>query len=116
MNPGEKPDGYGKNTGACGDTVEVFLTLHGDRLSRVSFRINGCGHTLAATTAVARMAEGKTLQDAWAISVERVLEMLGDIPPEFEHCAELAVGALYLALANARELRQSPWKKLYGSA
>ena len=29
------------------------------------------------------------------------------------HCAELAVGAFYMALANCRELQRNSWKKPY---
>ena len=28
----DKPDGYAKNTGDCGDTVEFFVTLNGEAL------------------------------------------------------------------------------------
>ena len=42
------PDGYGKRTGDCGDTVEMFLTIRDDRVNTVSFDINGCLNQLLA--------------------------------------------------------------------
>ena len=30
------PDGYGKNTGDCGDTAEFFLTIRDDRIEFIS--------------------------------------------------------------------------------
>ena len=42
-----------------------------------------------------------------------VISSLETLPPQNTHCAELAVGALYLALANYQELKRHPWKKLY---
>jgi nitrogen fixation NifU-like protein len=112
-NPLTDPDGYGKNTGTCGDTVEMFLSVKDQRIAKVSFRIDGCSNTLACASAVARFAEGRTLREAWEITVGQVITHVGNLPPEFEHCAEVAVGALYLALVNAQEIRQSPWKKMY---
>jgi nitrogen fixation NifU-like protein len=106
-------DGYGKNTGDCGDTVEMSLKLSGDTISKISFRIDGCAHTLASAVAVARITEGRTLQEAWGVTPEEVIDYIGSLPPESEHCAELAVGALYLALANAQEMLHSSWKKYY---
>ena len=111
--PARDPDGYGKNTGTCGDTVEMFLSVRNRRIAKVSFRIDGCANTLACAAAVARLVEGRTLRQAWEITVEQVITHVGNLPPEFEHCAEVAVGALYLALVNAREVQQSPWKKMY---
>ncbi|OPX37063.1 MAG: hypothetical protein B1H13_13500 [Desulfobacteraceae bacterium 4484_190.3] len=43
----ENPDGYGKRTGDCGDTVEFFLTIFGGRIKSVSFKTNGCINTNA---------------------------------------------------------------------
>ncbi|MCF8061757.1 MAG: iron-sulfur cluster assembly scaffold protein [Deltaproteobacteria bacterium] len=110
----ERPaDGYGSNTGMCGDTVVMSLFVSGGRITRASFRVDGCATTLACAAAAARFAEGKTVQEAWEIDPAYILDLVGPLPPESEHCAELAVGALYLALSDYRENRRSPWKKLY---
>ena len=42
-----------------------------------------------------------------------VVKYLETLPPENNHCAELAVGAMYLALRNFQEFKRDPWKKLY---
>ncbi len=36
------PDGYGKHTGSCGDSVEMFLTVKNDHIQAVSYEIDGC--------------------------------------------------------------------------
>ncbi len=110
----KKADGSGRNTGVCGDTVEMSLFVSGGRIKRASFRINGCASTLACADAVARFAEGKTIQEAWEITPEKVMAAAGPLPPESEHCAQLAVGAFYLALADYRQKESAPWKKIYG--
>jgi nitrogen fixation NifU-like protein len=107
------PDGYGKRTGDCGDTVEMYLSIREGRIQSVSFETNGCLSTNACANTVARLAEGKRVDEAWEITPEDVAGYLETLPPENMHCAELAVGALYLALRNCRELERDPWKKIY---
>jgi nitrogen fixation NifU-like protein len=46
------------------------------------------------------MAEKKNVDEAWAITPEMVIEYLETLPESHRHCAELAVGALYQALAD----------------
>jgi nitrogen fixation protein NifU and related proteins len=114
--PFRQADGYGRNKGVCGDTVEMFLLVSRGRIRRASFRIDGCAATLACAAAVARSVEGKTVQAAWGTTIEHVKQDVNPLPPESEHCAELAVGALYLALSDYRQKQRAPWKKLYGPA
>ncbi len=109
----DHPDGYGKRTGQCGDTVEIFLTVRNEKIESVSFQTDGCINTNACANTVACLAEGKKIDQAWEISPEDVIGYLGTLPSEETHCAEVAVGAFYLALANLRELERSPWKKPY---
>ena len=96
----QNPDGHGKRTGECGDTVEMFLTFRADQIQSVSFDTDGCLDTNACANTVALLAEGKELADAWEITPEDVIAYLETLPREKNHCAELAVGAFYLALAN----------------
>jgi len=107
------PDGYGKNTGDCGDTIEIFLTVANGRIQWVSFDTDGCINTRACANTVAEMVEGKNISDAWSITTEEVISYLETLPEESFHCAELAVGALYLALTNVRMNARDAWKKLY---
>ncbi|MBF0103007.1 MAG: iron-sulfur cluster assembly scaffold protein [Desulfobacterales bacterium] len=107
------PDGYGKRTGECGDTIEIFLMGTDDTITSVSFNTDGCINTHACANTVAHLAEGKPLENAWEITPEKIAEYLETLPSSQFHCAELAVGALYLALSNFRENAKAPWKKLY---
>ena len=75
----EHPDGYGKRTGDCGDTVEMFLTVRDDRISSVSFEIKGCINTTACANTVAELAEGRKVKDAWAITPDDVVAYLENV-------------------------------------
>jgi nitrogen fixation NifU-like protein len=109
----ERPDGYGKRTGECGDTVEMFIAVRDNRLQSVTFDTVGCMNTNACANTVAHLAEGRSIEEAWEITPTEVVAFLETLPPHETHCAELAVGAFYLALANYQELIKAPWKKAY---
>ena len=109
----EHPDGYGKRTGECGDTVEMFLSVQQGHIQAVSFQTTGCMNTNACANTVAELAEGRKVEDAWEITPDDVIAYLETLPPANTHCAELAVGALYLALTNLQDHQRHPWKKLY---
>ncbi|ROR01455.1 iron-sulfur cluster assembly scaffold protein [Desulfosoma caldarium] len=110
------PDGHGKKTGTCGDTVEFFLLTDADgTIRRASFQVQGCLNTVACANTVCELVEGKTLDAAWDLTPEQVIEYLESLPEHEHHCAELAVGALYLSIADAQRKRREPWKKIYGS-
>jgi nitrogen fixation NifU-like protein len=107
------PDGYGKRTGECGDTVEMYLSIRKGCIRSVSYETQGCMNTNACANTVAELAEGRKVEDAWEIAPEDVVAYLETLPPENTHCAELAVGAFYLALTNWQESQRRPWKKPY---
>lgn len=110
----ERPDGFGERTGDCGDTVMMYLSIDRDRIRHVSFEVHGCMNTNACANTVAELAEGRTVAQAWAIEVEDIVAYLETLPPDHTHCAELAVGAFYLALTNYQQLQRDPWKRAYG--
>ena len=109
----EKPDGYGKRTGVCGDTVEIFLQIREDTIGSFAFLTNGCLNTTACCNAVAHLVEGNSLENAWRLTPEDVVAYLETLPPDHIHCAELAVGALYLALSDSSKPARNSWKKAY---
>ncbi|MBF0120698.1 MAG: iron-sulfur cluster assembly scaffold protein [Desulfobacterales bacterium] len=109
----KNPDGYGKQTRECGDTVEIFLKVSGENITSVSFNISGCVNTYACAKAVVSLIEGKKISEAWKINPEKIATYIKTLPPEEIHCAELAVEALRIALMNYREIAISPWKKIY---
>lgn len=109
------PDGRGKKTGDCHDTVEMFVVVRSDKIESVSFDLDGCLHTNACANTVAHLAMGRSVEDAWEITPEAVADYLKTLPADHFHCAQLAVGAFYLALADYQHMARAPWKRGYAS-
>jgi len=98
----ENPHGYGKRTGECGDTIEMFLVIRDGRIQYASFEADGCLNTQACANTVIYFAEGRTLEEAWEINTEKIIHYLETLPEKEIHCAELAIGAFYLALSDCQ--------------
>jgi len=107
------PDGFGKKTGDCGDTVAFYIKLDDARIQDIGYQIDGCINTNACANTVVHLARGRTLDNAWKITPEAIIDYLETLPTANAHCAELAVGAFYLALADCRRMNRQPWKKAY---
>ncbi len=94
----ENPDGYARVTGSCGDTMELFLKLENDRITEASFQTDGCGTSTVCGSFAAEMAFGKNPDQLLEITGDAILQKLGGLPKEDEHCAFLAAETLQEAL------------------
>jgi len=92
------PDGHGRVTGSCGDTMQIFLKFEKDRIKEASFQTDGCGSSAVCGSFAAEMAIGKNPDEIVEITGEAILEKLGGLPKEDEHCAFLSAEALQEAL------------------
>jgi len=110
----ENADGFAKITGPCGDTMSVWLKVKNDVIQEAKFMTDGCGTTLAAGSMVTEMAKGESLIHTHNISQQDVLEALGGLPEESEHCALLASNTLKEAIKDYFDFRNEPWKRAYG--
>lgn len=110
-NAGMMPDadGHASFLGPCGDTMEIWIRMSGDRIDQASFWTDGCGTSIAAGSMVTELAAGKPYLEALDISRDDVLEALNGLPEESEHCALLAATSLKLAIADYLKRRKEPW-------
>ncbi len=106
-------DGSAKITGPCGDTMELWLKLKGDTIVQASFLTDGCGTSIASGSMVTELARGKKLGQAQKISQQDVLDALGGLPEESEHCALLAANTLKAAISDYLAMKREPWKRAY---
>ncbi|MCD4717559.1 MAG: iron-sulfur cluster assembly scaffold protein [Desulfobacterales bacterium] len=94
----DNPDGYGRVTGSCGDTMQIFLKFENDRIKEASFQTDGCGSSAVCGSFAAEMAIGKNPDEIVEITGKAILEKLGGLPKEDEHCAFLSAESLQEAL------------------
>jgi nitrogen fixation NifU-like protein len=96
----DRPDGYAKFTGPCGDTVEIFLRVRNEKILDIRYTTDGCMTSHAAVSAATEMARGKTLRECLKINQSSILDHLGGLPDDSRHCALLAAITLHKALRN----------------
>ncbi len=109
----ESPQGYGKVTGTCGDTVQIFLRIDNNKIIDARFITDGCATTIAAGGMACELAIGKTFKEAFKITKEVIVEQLGGLPEESIHCALLASNTLREALNDYLASKNETWKRLY---
>jgi ATP-binding protein involved in chromosome partitioning len=90
-------DGHARVTGPCGDTMEVWLQVRDRQIRKANFTTDGCGASLACGSMTTQLAMGRTVAEARALGQKDVLDALGGLPEETEHCALLAANTLQAA-------------------
>ena len=107
----ENADGFARITGPCGDTMSIWLKIDNGKILDARFLTDGCGTSRASGSMATEMAKGKNLAEAQKISQQDVLDGLGGLPEESEHCALLAANNLKEAIQNYRTLKGTEGKK-----
>ena len=109
----EDSDGFGKVTGPCGDTMEIWLKIKNGTIAKATFWTDGCGISIATGSIATELASGKSVSKALKITQQDVLNALGGLPEESIHCALLAASTLKEAIKDYFTLKNEPWKKAY---
>ena len=101
-------DGHGLVQGSCGDTIEFFIQVRDNSIGGASFETDGCLSTIACANTVVHLIEGKSVQYAQDLEPETIVGFIETLPEEELHCAELAVAALQMALADIPPMMTAP--------
>jgi nitrogen fixation NifU-like protein len=107
------PDGLGRASIPCGDTMQVCLRVGNDKILDAQFMADGCGPVIACGSMATELVKGKTISEAMALSEDDIMTGLDGLPESETHCATLAVNALKQALIDCLALRREPWKRTY---
>ncbi len=94
------PSGSSYLKGPCGDSMEFYLIIENGRITSIKYYTEGCPATRACAAMTARLAGGKSIQQALSISAGEVIERLKKLPEDHLHCSILAVSTLYRAIAD----------------
>lgn len=90
----ENPDGFGRITGSCGDTIQMFLKFENGKVKSALFQTDGCGSSAVCGSFAAELALKKSPEEIFDLTGESILKKLGNFPEEDKHCAFLSVKAL----------------------
>jgi len=102
----DNPDGYGRITGSCGDTIQIFLKFENEKVKTALFQTDGCGSSAVCGSFAAELALGKNPDEILDITGESILKKLVRFPEEDKHCAFLSAEALQDAV-NDYMIKQS---------
>ncbi|MBN2402110.1 MAG: iron-sulfur cluster assembly scaffold protein [Spirochaetes bacterium] len=99
----DSPDAFARVRGQCGDTMEIYLKVNNGKIIDSSFQTDGCKPTIASGGMVAEMIKEKSIDKIENLTQQDVLNALGGLPKESEHCALLATDTLKEALNKLAE-------------
>ena len=105
----EGADGFGKASGGehCPeDLAHVWIRVKDGRIVEIRQKTRGCPVAIAASSITMTLAEGKTIEEALAITPETVAAQLGEVP-ERKLDSIVAPQALCAAIEDYQSRRQS---------
>jgi nitrogen fixation NifU-like protein len=92
-------DGIGEvGNPACGDMMRLYLKIEEGLVRDAKFRTFGCGAAIASSSMLTEMINGKTVDEARAITNQQVAEALDGLPAVKIHCSVMAEQAVKSAL------------------
>jgi len=99
----DEADGYACiGDPGCGDEMKLWIAVRDERIERIAFKSYGCPGAISTSSMLTVLAEGRTLDEALAITDDDVVGALGGIPENKQHCSLLGVKALHAAIASSR--------------
>ncbi len=104
-NAGSMPDAdsEGKSGEAgCGDTLTIYIKVRNNIIVDISFLVFGCAAAIATSSITTVLAKGRTLEDAYRITEEDIVNALDGLPELKIHCSVLGARALRNAIDNYR--------------
>lgn len=94
----EGHDVQGHAVGECGDAMDIYLKIDGERVVDASYVTDGCGSSNVCGSFAAEMCIGKPVEHLADITGDLILSRLGNMPEDDRHCAFLAAGTVQEAL------------------
>ncbi len=96
-NAGELPDATARvevANPACGDICQLSARMENGRVAAARFKTRGCATSIACSSLLTELIQGKTLEELRAITPEQISESLSGLPSATFHGAQLACEAL----------------------
>lgn len=87
----------------CGDIMKIYLIIEDNIIRQARFMTFGCGSAIASSSIATELIIGKTVEEAWKITNESVIEALDGLPSSKIHCSVLAEQTIHKAINNYRK-------------
>jgi NifU-like protein involved in Fe-S cluster formation len=85
---------------ACGDMCQLAARMENGRIAEARFKTRGCVTSIACSSILTELMQGKTLAELRSITPGQISHMLGGLPPATFHGSQLACDALEALLAK----------------
>ncbi len=84
----DNPDAQARDSNpSCGDELELYLKLNGERIEKVKFQGEGCAISMSAASLMVQKLEGKTVTEAFDL-LEKFKKMITSESPGTEKLRE----------------------------
>jgi nitrogen fixation NifU-like protein len=108
----DHPDGVGEiGNVKCGDIMRVMIKVKNNRITEIRFQTFGCVAAIASSEALSQLIEGKTIEEAEAMTNKQILNFIGEMPAVKIHCSVLGEQALHAAIKDYKEKHAKIAKK-----
>jgi NifU-like protein involved in Fe-S cluster formation len=94
-------------TGPCGDTMEFFLQIAGERIRDANFQALGCEGAFICGSALTEPIKGKTLTQAEGVEPEQLIDYLEKIPEDKYDCVCLSLRTLSHTLKEFKKRQRA---------
>jgi nitrogen fixation NifU-like protein len=99
-------DAVGESQDAsCGDLARFYLRVLDGRIAEARFQTYGCGPSIAASSLVTELVQGRAVGELAELTPLAVERALGGLPDERRHAASVVVAALHAAATQYRAAR-----------
>lgn len=98
----QNADGVGiTENESCSDMIKIYIKVDKENIIKdAKFKVKGCPPVIASCCELTKIIKDMKVEDAKNIEAELIIEKLGGLPKEKEHCAELVVKTLKKAIEN----------------
>ncbi len=97
----DNADGVGEiGSTVDGDVINISIKVKDNVLEDVRFRTFGCVVAISTSSMVTRLARGKTIDEALALTNEDVINALDGLPQGKDRCSGFALDALKKAIED----------------
>lgn len=99
----ENPDGVGSvGNPNCGDVMKLFIKVKDGRIVDLKYKTFGCAAAIATSSAASELLIGKTIEEAYNLTKDEIVEYLGGLPEPKIACSTIAPDAIKAAIDDYR--------------